>query len=71
MERSGASIEELDQLGAGKLRAAVRDGDTVTGSVMIGQVAGMVTCVKPVAQIIEEIMNEIPTVMMRVKQSLN
>ncbi|MHC1746156.1 MAG: enoyl-[acyl-carrier-protein] reductase FabK [Negativicutes bacterium] len=71
MERSGATMEELDQLGAGKLRAAVRDGDIIHGSVMIGQVAGMVTSIQPVAQIIEEIMNDIPKVMMRVKQSLN
>lgn len=71
MERSGATMEELDQLGAGKLRAAVRDGDIVHGSVMIGQVAGMVTSIQPVAQIIEEIMNDIPKVMMQVKQSLN
>lgn len=71
MEKSGASIEELDQLGAGKLRAAVRDGDIVHGSVMIGQVAGMVTSIQPVAQIIEEIMNDIPKVMRRISQSLN
>ena len=71
MERSGATMEELDELGAGKLRAAVRDGDVVYGSVMIGQVAGMVNCVKPVAEIMEEIMNDIPKVMMQIKQSLN
>jgi len=71
MERNGATMEELDQLGAGKLRAAVRDGDIVHGSVMIGQVAGMVTSIQPVAQIIEDIMNDIPKVMMRVKESLN
>jgi len=70
MERNGASGEELDHLGAGKLRMAVREGDVVYGSVMIGQVAGMVTCVQPVAQIIEEIMNDIPKVMMQVQQSL-
>jgi len=70
MERNGASSEELDQFGAGKLRAAVRDGDVVYGSVMLGQVAGMVNCIRPVAEIIEGIMNDIPKVMIQVNQSL-
>ena len=54
-ERQGASTEELDQLGAGKLRLAVRDGDVQYGSVMIGQSAGMVKAIKPVDAIIQEI----------------
>lgn len=54
LEQRGASVEELERLGAGKLRAAVREGDIDGGSVMIGQIAGMIDSVKPVAAIVEE-----------------
>ena len=42
LENSGASFEELEQLTLGGLRRAVVDGDVKTGSVMAGQIAGMV-----------------------------
>lgn len=53
-EKQGASNEELEQLGAGRLRAAVVDGDIKTGSVMAGQVSGLVKEVLPVQQIFDE-----------------
>lgn len=62
MEKSGATIEELDQLGAGKLKAAVRDGDIEYGSVMVGQVAGMINAVRSVEEIMQEIVKNIPEV---------
>lgn len=62
MEKRGATIEELDQLGAGKLKAAVRDGDIEYGSVMVGQVAGMIGAIRPVAEIMQEIVKNIPEV---------
>ncbi|WP_371361024.1 DUF561 domain-containing protein [Sporomusa malonica] len=62
LEKSGATIEELDQLGAGKLKAAVRDGDVDYGSVMVGQVAGMITSVRPVDEIMQDIVQNIPKV---------
>lgn len=43
LEKEGASLEELEKFGAGKLALAVRDGDVVNGSVMAGQIAGLVT----------------------------
>lgn len=36
------SAEEIEELGAGALRNAVIDGDVVDGSVMAGQIAGLV-----------------------------
>ncbi len=63
MEKRGASIEELDRLGAGKLRSAVIDGDIEYGSVMIGQIAGMVNEIKPVKDIIHDMIRDIPRVM--------
>lgn len=62
LERKGASSEELDRLGAGKLKAAVRDGDIEYGSVMVGQVAGMITAVRPVNEIMQSIIQDIPKV---------
>lgn len=55
LEREGATAEEIEQLGQGKLRMAVIDGDIENGSVMAGQVAAMVTKVQPCKEIIEEI----------------
>ncbi|MBP2650136.1 MAG: enoyl-(acyl-carrier-protein) reductase [Firmicutes bacterium] len=59
-EREGASIEELEQLGAGTLRAAVREGEVKLGSVMMGQVAGMINEAKTVAEIMAELVEGIP-----------
>lgn len=42
LENQGASFEELEQLTLGGLRRAVVDGDVKNGSVMAGQIAGMV-----------------------------
>ncbi|MDD4601279.1 Nitronate monooxygenase [bioreactor metagenome] len=61
-EKNGASEAELEKMGAGKLRAAVIDGDVDNGSVMIGQIAGMVEEVKSVDEIIQELVKGLPTV---------
>lgn len=55
MERAGASVEDLEKMGEGKLRSAAREGEVEMGSVMIGQIAGMIDNIKPAAEIIEEI----------------
>ena len=41
-EAEGASLEELETMTLGALRKAVVDGDTDTGSIMAGQIAGLV-----------------------------
>ncbi|HBT46334.1 MAG TPA: enoyl-[acyl-carrier-protein] reductase FabK [Peptococcaceae bacterium] len=61
----GASWEEMDKLGAGKLRAAAVDGDVEYGSVMAGQIAALVKEIKPARAILEEIMAEAQEVMVR------
>ena len=68
LEKSGASTEELDNFGAGKLRLAAREGDVQHGSVMIGQVAGLVKEVKPVAEIMQEMMRDIPRIVTAVNE---
>ena len=42
MEQEGAPFEELELMTLGGLRKAVVDGDVKTGSVMSGQIAGLV-----------------------------
>ncbi|WP_298732265.1 nitronate monooxygenase [uncultured Subdoligranulum sp.] len=55
-EKAGADKMELEKFTLGSLRRAVFDGDTETGSLMAGQVAGMLQGVRPVAEILDELM---------------
>ncbi len=55
LEREGASIEELEKLGSGALKAAALEGDIEWGSVMAGQIVGMLKEEKSVKEIIDEI----------------
>ena len=61
MEKRGASIEELEKIGTGKLRLAAVEGDVKEGSVMSGQVASMVTKRESVKDIIEGLMRDLET----------
>ena len=54
-EAAGASPEELEKLGLGTLRMAAREGDVEMGSVMIGQVSGMMNDIKQVRVILEDL----------------
>ncbi|MBQ9376333.1 MAG: enoyl-[Schwartzia sp.] len=58
-EAAGASAEELEKLGVGALRMAAREGDVDMGSVMIGQISGMMNDIKPVRTILEELVKGI------------
>ena len=60
MEAAGASNEELEQLGVGKLHLATHKGDVENGSVMIGQISGMLDDIKSVQEIIDDIVNGLP-----------
>ncbi len=55
-EAKGASVQELEALGAGRLRAAAVDGDVENGSLMAGQISAMVTRMEPAAEIIRHVM---------------
>jgi len=50
--------EELIELGTGKLRLAVKQGDMVNGSVMAGQISGLIHDVVPTQELIERIVAE-------------
>lgn len=58
LEKSGATAEEIEELGKGKLKLAAIDGDIENGSIMSGQIAGLVSEIKPCKEIIEEIILE-------------
>jgi len=55
LEKKGVSAEELEHLTLGSLRKAVSEGDTKGGSVMVGQIAGMISKTQSAAEIIEDI----------------
>ena len=55
LEKRGATLEELETVTLGGLRRAVFDGDMDRGSVMSGQVAGMLHEIRPVRRIFEEL----------------
>ncbi|MBR2216170.1 MAG: enoyl-[Selenomonadaceae bacterium] len=55
MEAAGASNEELEKLGVGSLHRATHEGDVENGTVMIGEIAGLLEDIKPVKTIIEDI----------------
>jgi enoyl-[acyl-carrier protein] reductase II len=54
LEKSGANSEYLHELGTGKLRLSVIDGDVDAGSIMAGQVAGLVNEIRSCREIIED-----------------
>lgn len=54
-EKAGADKMELEKYTLGSLRRAVFEGDTVSGSLMAGQVAGMLHEVRPVADILTDL----------------
>ncbi len=58
MEYENVSRDELEKLTLGSLRRAVLDGDTKTGSLMAGQSCGLVTEIRPVATILESIIED-------------
>ncbi len=53
-EKEGADKMELENFTLGSLRRAVFDGDTKTGSLMAGQVAGQVKEIRSLAEIFED-----------------
>ena len=66
LEKRNALPEELDALGRGALRRAVKEGDMDYGSVMCGQIAGLVTKEQTAKEIIEDLYQDY----LRVLQSI-
>ncbi|MCI8950250.1 MAG: enoyl-[acyl-carrier-protein] reductase FabK [Lachnospiraceae bacterium] len=58
LEQEGKSFEELEYLTLGSLRRAVQEGDVQEGTVMAGQIAGMIHKEQTCKEIIEEMIAE-------------
>lgn len=59
LEKDGADFMELEKLTLGSLRAAVMDGDVVNGTVMAGQIAGLIKKEQSCEEIIQEMMGQL------------
>ena len=70
MEQSGVPAEELNQFGIGKLYSGVIEGDIEQGSLMAGQIAGLVSDIKPARSIIQDIVAEAEEVFRRIKSTM-
>lgn len=57
LEAQRAPVEEIEALGSGRLREAIC-GNVEEGSLMSGQIAGLIKDIKPVQQVIEDIIKE-------------
>lgn len=58
LENEGKSFEELEYLTLGTLRKAVQEGDVANGTIMAGQIAGMVSKEQTCQEMIEEMMEQ-------------
>jgi enoyl-[acyl-carrier protein] reductase II len=58
LEKENATVEALEELGRGCLPRAVREGDVEMGSVMAGQIAGLIKKEQSCKEIIEEMFTE-------------
>lgn len=63
LEKEGAPLEEFESLGRGALSKAVRDGDIDNGSIMAGQIAGLINKEQTCSEIINEMFNEAYTLL--------
>ena len=62
-EQEGVPFEELELLTVGSLRNAVVDGDVKHGTVMAGQIAGLIHKEQTCQEIIEEMTKEAKALM--------
>ena len=67
LEAQSSTLMELEELTLGSLRKAVYDGDVENGSVMSGQIAGLVNEIRPVEQVIVDVLEEAKTTLANVK----
>lgn len=63
LEAAGKSFEELEYLTLGALRRAVMDGDVIHGTVMAGQIAGLVKKEQTCQEILCELMERAETLL--------
>ena len=57
LEKNNGTIEELENLGKGSLPKAAREGDVINGSIMAGQISGLINREESCREIIEDLIN--------------
>lgn len=57
LEKNNGTIEELENLGKGSLPKAAIEGDVINGSVMAGQISGLINKEESCKEIIEDLIN--------------
>lgn len=70
MERENTPPEEIEQFGMGRLHSGVIEGDIENGSLMAGQITGLIKEIKPAKQIIEEIVAEAEALLVKLASNL-
>ena len=69
MEKGDASLDELERFGQGKFELGVLEGDIDNGSLMVGQICGLVSEIKPAAAIIKEIVEQAESIIAKLNSS--
>ena len=67
LEEKSSTLMELEELTLGSLRKAAYEGDVENGSIMSGQIAGLVNEIRPVKDVIEGIIEEAQKVLEETK----
>ena len=67
LEEKSSTLMELEELTLGSLRKAAYEGDVENGSIMSGQIAGLVNEIRPVKDVIEGIFEEAQKVLEETK----
>ncbi len=68
-EKSGISIEEIIEFGVGRVRLGIIEGDLENGTLLAGQIAGMIKEIKSVKAIIDDMMAEAEAIIARLKKT--
>ncbi len=58
MEKRGVATDDMIEFGTGRLRQAAVNGDTVQGSMMAGQVAGLIHDIVPAGEIVRRTVDD-------------
>ena len=68
-EKSGVSVEEIMEFGVGKVRLGLLEGDLEGGTLLAGQICGMIKDVKSVKSIIDEIVAEAEAIITKLRNA--
>lgn len=66
-EKAGMSKEDLEEMGRGRYPAAAVNGDLEDGTILAGQICGLVNIVQPAADIVADIINDAEQVSRRLE----